>query len=58
MKNFGINFVTLFESYIFSQHRKIMVTLMQWSSFQKSVSKFTPKKFYEIDPWPEVTDSD
>jgi hypothetical protein len=28
-----------------------MVTLIQWSSFQKSVSKFTPKKFYEIDPW-------
>ena len=23
---------------------------MKWSSLQKSVSKFTPKKFYEIDP--------
>jgi len=28
-----------------------MVTLMKWSSLQKSVSKFRPKKFYEIDPW-------
>jgi len=27
-----------------------MVTLIQWSSLQKSVSKFTPKKFYDIDP--------
>jgi hypothetical protein len=25
-----------------------MVTLIQWSSLQKSVTKFTPKKFYEI----------
>jgi hypothetical protein len=24
---------------------------MQWSSLQKSMSKFTPKKFYKIDPW-------
>jgi hypothetical protein len=23
---------------------------MQWSSVQKIISKFTPKKFYEIDP--------
>jgi hypothetical protein len=23
---------------------------MQWSSLQKSLSKFTPKKFYEIHP--------
>ncbi len=27
-----------------------MVTLIQWSSLQKNVSKFTPKQFYEIDP--------
>ncbi len=27
-----------------------MVAFMQWSSLQKSVSKFTPKRFYEIDP--------
>ncbi len=26
-----------------------MVTLIQWSSLQKSVSKFTPKKYHEID---------
>jgi hypothetical protein len=55
----GVNLIKLFwaliyslffESYTFSKHRKRMVTLMQWSSFQKSVIKFTPKKFYEIDP--------
>ncbi len=23
---------------------------IKWSSLHKSVSKFTPKKFYEIDP--------
>jgi hypothetical protein len=27
-----------------------MVTLIQWSSFQKSVSQLMPTKFYEIDP--------
>jgi hypothetical protein len=44
-------YLLFFESHIFLQQRKIMLTLMQWSSLQKSVSKFTPKKFYEIDPW-------
>jgi len=39
-----------FESYIFSQQRIIMVTLIKWSSLPKHVSIFTPKKFYEIDP--------
>jgi hypothetical protein len=24
---------------------------IKWSSLNKSVSKFTPKKFHEIDPW-------
>ncbi len=24
---------------------------IKWSSLQKSVSKFIPKQFYEIDPW-------
>ncbi len=24
---------------------------IKWSSLQKSVSKFTLKQFYEIDPW-------
>jgi hypothetical protein len=28
-----------------------MNALIKLSSLQKSVSKFTPKKFYEIDPW-------
>ncbi len=34
-----------FESYIFPQHRKIMFTLIKWSSLQTSVSIFTPKSF-------------
>ncbi len=42
--------LTLFESLIFSQDRKIMNALIKWSSLQKSVIKFTPKKFYEINP--------
>ncbi len=31
--------------------KKIMSMLMQWSTLQKSESKFMSKKFYEIDPW-------
>ena len=27
-----------------------MNVLVKWSSLQKSLIKFTPKKFYEIDP--------
>ncbi len=51
IKLFGVVNLLTIESYIFSQHRKIMATLMQWSSLQKSVSKFMPKKFYEIGSW-------
>ncbi len=47
---FGVNLHTLFESYIFSQHRKIIVTLIQWSSLQKSMSKLMPKKFIRLTP--------
>jgi hypothetical protein len=36
-------------SYIFSKRRKIIFTLMQWSSLPKSITTFTPKKFYRID---------
>jgi hypothetical protein len=25
--------------------------LLQWSNLQESMSKFTPKKVYEIDSW-------
>jgi hypothetical protein len=32
-----------------------MVTLIKGSSLQKVVSKFTPKKFYEIDTWLLIT---
>jgi hypothetical protein len=53
-----VNLITLFRhkftnsclSYTFPKHRRIMVT--HWSSLQKSVIKFTPKKFDEIEPWP------
>ncbi len=31
-------------------HRIIVSALKEWSCLQKSVSKVTPKKFYEIDP--------
>jgi hypothetical protein len=30
--------------------RKVMSSLKQWSSLQKSVSKLPSKKFYDIDP--------
>ncbi len=41
---------TFLKAIAFRKAEKIMVTLTKWSSLQKSVSKFTPKKFYEIDP--------
>jgi hypothetical protein len=47
---FGVHLLTLFQSYIFLQDRIIMVTLIEWSSLQKSVSKFMPKKFDAIYP--------
>jgi len=33
IKLFGANLLALFESFIFSQDRKIMVTLIKWSTF-------------------------
>jgi hypothetical protein len=50
IKHFGVNLHTLFESFTFKRYSKIMVTLMQWSSLPKSLSKFMPKKFYETNP--------
>jgi hypothetical protein len=47
---FGVNLVTLFLSCIFPQQRKVLFSF-QCSSLQKSVSKFTTKELYEIDPW-------
>ncbi len=47
---FGKVYSHFFESYIFSQDRKIMVTLTKWCSLQKSVSKFTPKSFMRSTP--------
>ncbi len=49
-KTFLPKFTHYFESYIFSQHRIITVAIIQWPSLQNIVSKFMPKKFYEIDP--------
>ncbi len=43
-------YLPFFESFIFSQDRKIMNALIKWSSLQKSAIKFTPKKFDEINP--------
>jgi hypothetical protein len=31
--------------------QQIIFSSNTWSSLQKSMSKFTPKKFYKIDPW-------
>jgi len=31
---------------------------MKWSILQKITSKFTPKKFYEIDPWSILREKD
>jgi hypothetical protein len=50
-KTFWCRFTNSFLKAISFHTVKIMVTIMQWSSLQKSVIKFTPKKFYEVDPW-------
>ncbi len=36
---------------LFIKMPQILLMFIKWSSLHKSVSKFTPKKFYEIDPW-------
>jgi hypothetical protein len=47
---FDINLPTLFcKIDLLMTKQQILCMLMQWSSFQKSVSKFKAKKFYEID---------
>jgi hypothetical protein len=33
--------------------KKILLTIIKWSTLEKCVSKFAPKLFYEIDPWPQ-----
>ncbi len=39
----------------FHSSRRVMIALIKWSNLPKSVSKFTPKKFYEIGPrWSTV----
>jgi len=34
----------------FHKTEKVMRVSIKWSNLQKSLSKFTPKKYYEIDP--------
>jgi len=48
-KLYGRKFThSFFVSYTFSKRRKIMLSSIHWSSLQIRVSKFTPKRFYEI----------
>ena len=48
----GINLLTLFcKLDLFIPMQKMLLVFIKWSSLQKSVSSFTPKYFYEIDPW-------
>jgi hypothetical protein len=50
MKNFYHKFTHSFRKLdLFTTQRKILSTLMKWSSLQKSASKFTPIRFYAID---------
>jgi hypothetical protein len=52
---FGVNILTLFRNLEhFMAMQQIILMFMKWSSLQKSVSIFTPKLFYEIDPWPRL----
>ncbi len=49
IKLFGVNLLTLFGSYIFSQDRKIMVTLINWSSLKKCEKIYVKKVLCD---WP------
>ncbi len=46
VKHFWWKFTNTFLKAISFHHAKLMV-----ASYRKCVSKFTPKKCYEIDPW-------
>ncbi len=48
---FVVNLLTLYGKLdLFIAMQQILLMLIKRSSLQKRVSKFTPKKFYEIDP--------
>ncbi len=52
IKLFGENLNTLFRKLDrFTVMQQILLMFIKWSSLQKSLSKFMPKYFYEIDPW-------
>jgi hypothetical protein len=51
IKLFAVNLLTLFcKLDLFIKMPQILLMFIKWSSLHKSVSKFTPKMFYEIDP--------
>ncbi len=51
---FGVNLLILsWKLYLLIATFQILLKFIKWSSLQKSVSKFTPKQFYEIDPLSE-----
>jgi hypothetical protein len=52
IKILAVNLLTLFcKLDLFIPMLQIWLVFIKWSSLQKSVSNFTPKYFYEIDPW-------
>jgi hypothetical protein len=51
IKLFWLNFTYSFWKLdLFIEMQQIYLIFIKWYSLQKRVSKFTPKKFYEIDP--------
>ncbi len=59
-KNLGFKIINLFcckftysfcKLDLFIAMQQILLMVIKWSNLQKSLSKFTPKKFYEIDSW-------
>ncbi len=51
IKRFWHKFTSTFcKLNIFKAMQQTKISYIKWSSLQKSVSKFTPKQFYEIDP--------
>jgi hypothetical protein len=48
---FGVNLLALYcKLHLLTAMQQILLMLVKWSSLHKSVSKFTQKKFYEVDP--------
>ncbi len=49
--DFGVSLTVFCKLDLFMAMQQILHILIKWSSLQKRVSKSTPKKFIEIDPW-------